>query len=107
MPDARFETRHKKRLSVRFGHGALEHIGYTSDVSAQGIFIEARTVYKPGVILKIELKTRDNEITLLEGEVRWAKKTPGRASYLMKSGMGICILKFLQGQDVFEAYLNL
>ena len=107
MPNSRFETRHKKRLSVRFGHGALEHIGHTSDVSTQGIFIEARTVYKPGVVLKIELKTRDNEIILIEGEVRWAKKAPARANHLMKSGMGICILNFLQGQDIFETYLSL
>jgi len=106
MPDTRLEIRHKKRLSVRFGHGELEHIGYTSDVSTQGVFIEARTVFRPGVVLNIELKTRDGEITLIEGEVRWAKKAPARANHLMKSGMGVYIQKFLQGQDIFETFLT-
>jgi hypothetical protein len=106
MPDTRLEVRYKKRLSVRFGHCELEHIGYTSDVSTQGLFVEARAVYKPGVVLNIELKTRDGEITLLQGEVRWAKKAPARANRLMKSGMGIYIQKIVQGQDIFETFLS-
>lgn len=106
MPDTRLEVRLKKRLSVRFGHGELENIGYTSDVSSQGLFLEARTVYRPGVVLIIELKTREGEITLLQGEVRWAKKAPARViSHRLKSGMGIHIQKFLQGKDVFQSFL--
>ncbi len=106
MPDSRLEVRLKKRLSVKFGHEELEHIGYTSDVSTQGIFLEARTVYKPGVVLKIELKTREGTIILLQGEVRWAKKAPARVSHRLKSGMGIYIQKFLQGEELFETFLD-
>jgi hypothetical protein len=106
MPDTRLEVRLKKRLSVRFGHDGLEHIGYTCDVSTKGLFLEARTVYRPGIVLTIELKTRDGEITLLQGEVRWAKKAPARVSHRLKSGMGIYIQKFVQGEDIFETFLD-
>jgi hypothetical protein len=108
MADTRLEVRLKKRLSVKFGHDELEHIGYTSDVSSQGLCLEARTVYRPGIVLNVELKTREGETVLLQGEVRWAKKAPARViSHRLKSGMGINIQKFLQGKELFETFLDL
>jgi len=101
MPDSRLEQRNKKRLTVKFGHDKLEHIGYLSDVSSQGFFLESRIVYKTGVELNCELTTRDGEIILIEGRVQWSKKGALRLNHIMKSGMGIYILKFLEGEDVY------
>ena len=106
MTDSRLELRNKRRLSVRFGHGKLEHLGYSSDVSSQGFFVESQAVYKPGVVLNLELKTRDGAIILVEGKVQWSKKGPTRLNYIVKSGMGISIQKFLQGEDVFHTFLS-
>ena len=103
MPDSRLEQRSKKRIAVNFGHNKLEHIGYLSDVSSQGFFVESRTVYKSGVILNFELTTRDGDIVLIEGRVQWAKKGAMRLNHIMKSGMGIFILKFLEGEDVYRS----
>jgi hypothetical protein len=103
MPDTRLEHRNKKRLSVKYGYGKLEHTGYTSDVTARGFFLESRIVYKAGVELNCELTTRSGEIILIEGRVQWAKKGAMRHNHIMKSGMGIYILKFLKGEDVYLA----
>ena len=103
MPDSRLERRNKKRLSVKFGYDKLEHTGYTSDVTSHGFFLESRIVYKTGVELNCELTTRGGETILIEGRVQWAKKGPMRHNHIMKSGMGIYILKFLQGEDVYLA----
>ena len=103
MSDSRLEQRIKKRLSVKFGHDQLEHIGYSCDISSQGFFVESRTVYNSGVILNFEFTTRDGEIILIEGRVQWAKKGAMRLNHIMKSGMGIFILKFLEGEDVYRS----
>ena len=101
MPDSRLERRNKKRLSVKFGYDKLEHTGYTSDVTSHGFFLESRIVYKTGVELNCELTTRDGEVILIEGRVQWSKKGALRLNHIMKSGMGIYILKFLKGEDVY------
>jgi len=103
LPDSRLEQRSKKRIAVKFGHNKLEHIGYLSDVSSQGFFVESRIVYKTGVELNCELTTRGGETILIEGRVQWAKKGAMRYNHILKSGMGIYILKFLQGEDVYFA----
>ena len=90
MPEMRIKKRIKKRLSVRFGHGALDKIGFTCDVSKEGLFLETQAVYKPGVSLNLELTTRDGSVIQMEGQVRWSKKAPLRLNHTMKSGMGIC-----------------
>lgn len=107
MPGSRLEPRGKKRLSVRFGYDKLEHFGYTCDVTSRGFFLESRIVYKTGVELNCELTTRKGEIILLEGRVQWSKKGAMRHNHIMKSGMGICILKFLQGEDAYLALHDL
>lgn len=103
MPDTRLEQRNKKRLSVKFGHDKLEHIGYLSDISSQGFFVESRIVYKPGVVINCELTTRNEEKILVEGRVQWSKKGSPRLNHIMKAGMGIHILKFLQGEEEYHA----
>lgn len=107
MSDTRLEKRSKKRLPVKFGHDKLEHIGYLSDVSSQGFFVESRIVYKPGVVLSCELTTRNGAAILVEGRVQWSKKGALRLNHIMKSGMGIYILKFLQGENEYQALNDL
>ena len=107
MSDSRLEQRSKKRLSVKFGHDKLDHIGYLNDVSSQGFFVESRIVYKPGVVLNCELTTRNGDKILVEGRVQWAKKGALRLNHIMKSGMGIYILKFLQGENAYHVLTDL
>ena len=106
MSDSRHEKRIKKRLAVKFGHDKLEYLGYLVDVSSQGFFLESRIVYKPGVVLNFELTTRDGAIILIEGRVQWSKKGALRLNHIMKSGMGVFILKFLQDEDLYRVLHN-
>lgn len=106
MADSRLEKRNKKRLTVKFGNGKLEHVGYSSDVSSEGFFVESQAVYKSGAVLNFELTTRSGEVILVEGKVQWSKKGPVRLSHVVKSGMGISIQKFLQGKDVYLSFLS-
>jgi hypothetical protein len=107
LPDSRLEQRNKKRLSVKFGDDKLEHTGYSSDVSSRGFFVESRIVYKSGIVLNCELTTLDGEIILIEGRVQWSQKGAMRHGHMMKSGMGIYILKFLKGEDVYLTFTRL
>lgn len=103
MSDSRLEQRKKMRLSVRFGNGKLEHLGYSSDISLKGFFIESRVVYKSGVVMNFEIKTRDGEMITLVGKIQWSKKVAPRLNHILKSGMGISIQRFLTGEDIYLA----
>lgn len=101
MSDSRLKHRRKKRLSVRFGNGKLEHLGYSSDISPQGFFVESRVVYKSGGVMNFELKTHDGQIIALLGKVQWSKKVAPRLNHILKAGMGISIQKFLAGEEIY------
>lgn len=78
-----------------------------SDISSQGFFVESGRVYKPGVIINCELTTRNEEKILVECRVKWSKKGSPRLNHIMKSGMVISILKFLQGEGEYYALNDL
>ena len=84
----------------------MDNIGYSSDISPQGFFVESRVVYKSGVVLDFELTTRDGATILIEGKVQWSKKGSPRLNHIVKSGMGISIQKFLKGEDVYFSFLS-
>ena len=104
MAEKRYEKRKKKRLSVRFGLNGEKHIGYTGDVSSEGLFLESKAVYKPGTVLDIEMTTSNGSLIHVVGKVRWAKKAPPNLSRVMKSGMGILVQEFIEGEEVFRSF---
>ena len=63
--------------------------------------MESQIVYKTGVVLNCEITTRGGEKIVIDGRVQWSKKGALRFNHIMKSGMGIYILKFLQGEDLY------
>jgi len=105
MAEKRFEHRRKKRLTVKFGPSDLQFLGFTVDVSVEGLFIESNTVFRPGTLLRVQLNTRDGQTILLDGEVRWGKKYPAYA-HKLRSGMGLLVKTFHEGQDLFEELYN-
>lgn len=99
----RSSPRINRRLTVRFGPEKFEHLGYTIDVSAEGLFIGSNTVYKSGGVLLIQLNSREGETVVIRGEIRWAQKMPAQYAHKVKSGMGIRILEITQGPEIYEA----
>ncbi len=91
-----------KRLFVRFGEELPIYVGYTTDISATGLFIKASTIFPPKTCLKIALTLPDDRVVLLTGEVVWAKRVPPQLARLVKkNGMGIRL------QRTEEVYLSL
>jgi hypothetical protein len=95
-------NRKKKRLTVRFGREAAEKLGFTEDISRTGIFLKTAQILQPGSPIKIELEVGRDEVVQLEGTVVWAKKVPPELIRLVKkSGMGVRITRFLQGEELY------
>ena len=103
--DNRQMQRSRKRLKVRFGTDQLEHVAFTDNLSLGGFFIQTTKVLKPGTRLRIQLTTRDGDLVLVEGRVRWAKKVHPQLIRKIKAGMGVMITRFLEGEEFFRATL--
>ncbi len=99
----RSSPRINRRLTVRFGPTQPEHLGYTIDISTDGLFIGASTVYKSGGVLLLQLTNREGEIVLIKGEIRWSQKMPAQYAHKVKSGMGIRILEIIEGHEIYAA----
>lgn len=88
--DKRRESRHRKRLFVKFGKEAPLHVGFTEDLSMLGLFIKASMVFPPGTVICMELTANGKDPIQLRGRVMWAKKVPQNLlRSAKKSGMGI------------------
>lgn len=92
--EKRTKKRLPKRLIVRFGKTRPDALGFTEDVSVEGLFIKATSVFDPGTVLVIQLMLPDNHAVDMTGQVVWARKTPQSLTrFVKKSGMGIRLLQ--------------
>lgn len=88
--EKRPDKRLLKRLFVRFGKELPTHVGYTTDISATGLFIKSSTIFPPQTVLRIALTLPDDRVVLLSGVVMWAKRVPPQLARLVrKNGMGV------------------
>lgn len=99
----RSTLRINKRLTVKFGAETPEYLGYTIDISKDGLFIGANTVFRSGGTLTVQLTTREGAVVLLKGEIRWSQKMPAQYAHKVKSGMGLRIIEFIQGREIYAA----
>lgn len=103
MSEKRGPARHKKRLSVRFGVGQANRVAFTEDLSMTGLFIRSLNVCPPNTRVLIEFLLEDEHRVVLEARVMWAKRVPQNLFHLArKSGMGVRILRFLDGEEHFR-----
>lgn len=91
-------------MFVRFGKEKPDHIGFTQDISATGIFIKSNFSFPPPTQLKVELTLPDETVIQCDGVVQWAKKVPPALSRLVKKdGMGVAFLSIpLQYKALIE-----
>ncbi len=107
MTEKRDSMRHRKRLKVRYGDEEHMSIGFTDDVSEEGLFIRTGMARAPKSILSIELETTEGETVALSGQVQWAKRFPSSMAHKLKSGMGVKISKFALGEETFRKLITL
>ncbi len=79
-------NRFKKRFDARFSSGNYKFRGISGNLSEDGIFIRSTRSFIPGSPVDIELTLNENEVSRLQGVVKWSKKT---ALPTIPSGMGI------------------
>ena len=99
------EQRREKRIPTRQqlwceGQDAPNQVE-TRDVSRNGMFIVAEHAPEVGSQLKVTLQDEDGEVTL-NMEVMWK----GTKSEENKTGIGVRIVGFDKGRDVYERFIN-
>jgi len=106
MVEKRNIIRLKKRLSLKFGIDAPTRIAFTEDLSPSGLFVKTVHPTPPGSRIKIELTMPDGNVVQMEGMSRWKKTAPPQVIHLVnKKGMGVKILKFLSGEEIYRGYI--
>jgi uncharacterized protein (TIGR02266 family) len=79
-------NRFKKRFDAKFSSGDSKFRGISGNLSEGGIFIRSKQSFVPGSRVDIELALGENEVSRLQGVVKWSKKT---TLPTVPSGMGI------------------
>jgi hypothetical protein len=76
-------------------------MGYSGNVSANGMMIRAPRVFPPGTILDIELRFARGRVAL-RGRVKWAREGPMAWVQMGRVGMGV---EFIDPPADFEAMI--
>ncbi len=106
--DKRKFARISKRLFVKFGAKDSQHIGFTEDLSREGLFIRSNVAFKPGTLVTIEVNLPDSKIASLKGIVKWAKAVPpALLRHAKKAGNGINLEQFPELYTHFVKALEL
>lgn len=102
MAEKRDNYRHRKRIAVRFGLESPNASGYTEDLSNDGIFIKSALVHGPGREVEVELKLDNQQLVRLIAKVQWAKRVPPALLRTCKGGMGLGIIRFVEGEAAYR-----
>ena len=103
MAEKRNIDRHRKRYPLRFGSGDLARTAFTEDISTTGLFVRTAHVCNPGSLVKVELTLENEQQVILEARVVWVKRVPPQMIRLArKGGMGLRIVRFVSGEDVYR-----
>ncbi|MDO8445332.1 MAG: PilZ domain-containing protein [Deltaproteobacteria bacterium] len=103
MPQNRVAKRCLKRYTLKHGVEGPSMVGFTEDVSREGLFIKTIHLHPPNTRINIELSVSGDNIVKIEGTVMWAKKVPpSMINYIKKSGMGIKITRIISGEEIYN-----
>lgn len=103
MPDKRCLKRHRRRFALRFGQDDASRLGFTEDISKEGMFIRTSTIYAPGTTLIVTISLPHDTFITLKGKVMWAKRVPPNMARLVKkAGLGLKIECFIEGEEMYR-----
>ena len=107
MIERRKEERYRRRLQLRLSTENGSTMGFTDDISREGIFVRSASVQPVGTPIRIELTTPDNEKVVLGGTVQWEiKLSPILLRQGKRGGMGIQISNFVSGEESYRKILE-
>ena len=89
MGDKRQDKRIRRRLKVQYGETDFTSVGFTTDVSAGGLFIVGNVL--PGLFRNVHVKVfLDQErVAFFEGTVRRHEQVPPNLRQIAKGGFGL------------------
>ena len=99
--ERRRHARVKTRMQVRFGPGDLAHSGYSQDISASGLYLQAGVIYSPGTILLLQIEYPDGAVTK-RGAIRWSRDLPPAFKRNLRCGMGVEFLETARAEKASE-----
>jgi len=95
------------KIQVNFGLHDVANMGFTEDISVSGIFLKTAMVFPVGSQLRIEMVPDVGSVIRLLGKVHWSKQVaPNLVWSVADAGMGVQVVKFLQGQDEYYRLLS-
>jgi hypothetical protein len=86
--ERRHRARARRRVGVRYGSVASQHLGYTSDLGDSGLFLQGNQLYPPDTILYLDIDEPEGT-RRVRGIVRWVKEVPPAFRRSLRGGMGI------------------
>ncbi len=86
--ERRREERFKRRFLIKYGVSFPEKIGFSKDISKNGIYITTNNPLKPETILEVKIDTGKENYTL-KGKIVRSIRYTGRLGNYMQSGMGV------------------
>lgn len=89
--ERRQSDRDRRRISVRYGEGNHEFLGYTCDLGDAGMFLQGIKLFPPGTRLSLEMEMNGG-CRRASGVVRWVKEVPPAFRRSLRGGMGIELL---------------
>lgn len=95
------KRRHRKRLSLYFGIDKPEKFAFTDDINQDGLFIRSSVTVRPGGTVRVEIE-RPQGVISLTGVVKWSKPIPQDLLHKLKGGMGVQILSFQAGEELYH-----
>jgi Tfp pilus assembly protein PilZ len=103
MSEKRYIKRHRRRFALRFGDKEATRLGFTEDISPEGMFIRTTNIYPPGTTLTVTLTLTDETLITVRGKVMWAKRVPPQMARLVKkAGFGLRIETFIEGEEIYR-----
>lgn len=106
MPERRELKRYRKRLQLRYGPDGAGRVGFTEDLSDTGIFLRSTFVHGPNTVLQVFMNVEGTQDVVFKGRVMWARKVPHNLMNKIKGGMGIHILAFEKGEDLYRSLVE-
>lgn len=90
--EKRRNRRYPRRSRVRYGEGGFTHAGFTSDISATGLFLVTSHILPVGTRLHVEVNIEAERLLFFEGLVARQKVVAPELRQVMRAGMGLRLL---------------
>jgi len=88
-PEKRGKKRERKRFQVNFEAKGIRGVGFTENVSSDGMHLHSKFTSTPGSLVSGQISFPDGVKLDFRAEIRWVHKPIGPLSQLVQGSMGL------------------